>query len=49
MTEIHNLNTNELVLSAECSGLIYKQPRIYQNLDPSGHRYGASIAILWSC
>lgn len=28
ITEIHNLNANELVLSPEGSEVIYKQPRI---------------------
>jgi hypothetical protein len=45
ITEIHNLNANELVLSPEGSEVIYKQPRILQNLDPTDHRYGAGANL----
>lgn len=45
ITEIRNLNINELVLSPEGSEVIYKQSRILQNVDPTGHRYGAGANL----
>lgn len=45
LTEVRNLNINELVLSPEGSEVIYKQSRILQNLDPTGYRYGAGANL----